>query len=289
MSILKTRTVKGGENTEVYFKKPSLYDIPNLMDKMGWPVASALMRHWFERPLAEITDSLRIKYMKGKAIEIPDDMYNDNIVKMSWAIRYKQVQDAIDELINEKLGNKASSNSLFGRLLERNIIKSSSSKEIYAGYDDNILDIDYTTQVNMTQFGGFFDTVDELRGAIGSGNLELCIRGCYDLSGEKKKFLVDKIGFYIKDSYDFSGGSELLGIWSWDGVLPFSDMPKYMASHAAGFWGKLYREYKGFVPVFNKDFREWQKTHHEGGDFIVFSDVYWIDPPSKFKVMYEIK
>ncbi|CCW29048.1 conserved hypothetical protein [Xenorhabdus nematophila F1] len=61
----------------------------------------------------------------------------------------------------------------------------------------------------------------------------------------------------------------------------------YLTSFFGEEWGKLYRDYNGYVAVFNKDFREWQKIHKEGGDFIVFSDVYWIEPPENFKVLYE--
>ncbi|WP_416240276.1 DUF6402 family protein [Raoultella terrigena] len=41
--------------------------------------------------------------------------------------------------------------------------------------------------------------------------------------------------------------------------------------------GGLVRDYSGFVPVFNSDFRLWQKKHWAGDDFIVLSDVLWMD------------
>lgn len=40
-----------------------------------------------------------------------------------------------------------------------------------------------------------------------------------------------------------------------------------------------------FVPVFNSDFREWQKKHNTGGDYIVFSDVLWTPPLDKDRVI----
>jgi hypothetical protein len=33
------------------------------------------------------------------------------------------------------------------------------------------------------------------------------------------------------------------------------------------------------VPVENSDFRKWQDKKDEGGDFFVFSDVFWIPAP----------
>ncbi|MBG2913637.1 DUF6402 family protein [Proteus terrae] len=58
-----------------------------------------------------------------------------------------------------------------------------------------------------------FEMGDELRAAIGAGNLELCIRGYYDLSEIRKAIIIDNISFYIKDAYNFSGNFEPLGIW----------------------------------------------------------------------------
>ncbi|ODQ08002.1 MULTISPECIES: DUF6402 family protein [Enterobacterales] len=289
MSILVTKTVEGGCRTILPFDELSLQDIPCLLKKMGWNTAANLMDHWFSTtPAFEMNDLLRDKYMVGKAIDIPKEHYNDSILKMAWAIRYKQVQDAIDVLLNEKLNNILSQKAIFSRLLERNkILSPLDNKKIPIGYCSNIIDIDYTSQVNWTQFGGHFDTVDELRAAIGAGNLELCIRGYYDLSGIRKAIIIDKIGFYIKDAYNFSGNFEPLGIWSHDGVLPFSQFYKYMALYTTGAWGSLYKQYKGYVPVFNRDFRRWQDENNEGGDFIVFSDVYWIDTPKNYQVIYE--
>ena len=37
-------------------------------------------------------------------------------------------------------------------------------------------------------------------------------------------------------------------------------------------------KYGGFVPVENKDFGRWRDKNGTGGDFYVFSDVYWMKP-----------
>ena len=288
MSILVTKTVENGCRTLLPYDELSLSDIPCLLQNMGWHTAAALMNHWFStKPAFKMSDKLRNKYILGKAIDIPVAHYNDSIVKMAWAIRYKQVQDAIDKLINIKLANSASNEVIFSRLLNRNTMLLPKAKEFPIGYATSIIDLDYTSQVNFIQFGGHFDTVDELRAANGAGNLELCIRGHYDLTGKKRRVVLDKIGFFIKDAYNFSGTYEPLGIWSRDGVLPFSQLHAYLGLFLMENWGQLYRRYKGYVPIFNDDFRRWQNTHNEGGDYIAFSDVYWVDPPTKFKVINE--
>jgi len=98
---------------------------------------------------------------------------------------------------------------------------------------------------------------------------------------EKTFFIVDKLGFYLKDTYDFvdeGNSSEPLGIWSKDRILNKEETSIYMSTYLSGLWGHLVRSFSGFVPIFNKDFREWKRKHDSGGDYIVFSDVLWISP-----------
>ncbi|HGJ6339010.1 TPA: DUF6402 family protein [Salmonella enterica subsp. enterica serovar Livingstone] len=47
----------------------------------------------------------------------------------------------------------------------------------------------------------------------------------------------------------------------------------------------MVRSYSGFVPVFNSDFRLWQKKHDAGGDYIIFSDVFWTKVEESDKVI----
>ncbi|MGL4481012.1 MAG: DUF6402 family protein [Lactococcus garvieae] len=41
-----------------------------------------------------------------------------------------------------------------------------------------------------------------------------------------------------------------------------------------------------FLPVNNSDFRNWQDKHNAGGDFIVFSDVLWLNPLPNQRIIY---
>ncbi|MEG0368319.1 MAG: DUF6402 family protein, partial [Coprobacillus sp.] len=103
---------------------------------------------------------------------------------------------------------------------------------------------------------------------------------------------VDALGFYLKDTYDFLDDDflgldipELLGVWSWSRILNKVETVTYMSSYTQGFFGLLAREFSGFVPVFNSDFRKWREKHNTGGDFIVFSDVLWVAPLEKDRII----
>ncbi|CDG18938.1 DUF6402 family protein [Xenorhabdus doucetiae] len=302
MSILKTKTVKGGETTTILFDELSLYDIPKIMDKMGWTTASALMKHWFsfEKDFRLDTET-KSKYINGPSINIPQERVNDSIVKMDWAMHYEVVNKKIDELKNVWASPKGKKR-LFVDIYKRNE-KNEVNGLINIGGEDKAVQLDYYSQINFREFGEYDDTIDELMGAIGVGILKVAVRGYFDITGGRKKFIVKKLGFYIKDTYDFNDqhkpmagigipdryniASEVLGIWSRDGIVAKKEMAGYMASFMAKDFGWLYRHYKGYVPVFNRDFREWQDIHKEGGDFIVFSDVYWTEPLEKDKIIYE--
>ncbi len=289
MSILKTKTVKGGETTTILFDELSLYDIPKIMDKMGWTTASALMKHWFSiTPAFKFNEKIRDGFVNGNAMEIPKEQVNDSIIKMDWARRYEIITDNIEELKNiwaSENGKKR----LFTDIFERNKEKEVNGL-IHIGYENSAIELDYLSQINYRRFGKYWDTMDELMGAIGVGTLKVAVRGYFDIKGNKKIFTVEKLGFYIKDTYDFTDEhiiSEPLGIWSRQGIVPRKEVPVYMASFVSGAFGWLYKNYRGYVPVFNQDFRKWQDIHNEGGDFVVFSDVYWTDPLEKDKVIYE--
>ncbi|WP_269430370.1 DUF6402 family protein [Leclercia adecarboxylata] len=45
------------------------------------------------------------------------------------------------------------------------------------------------------------------------------------------------------------------------------------------------RDFTGIVPVLNADFRTWQAKHNTGGDYIMLSDVLWVEPLPKDKMI----
>jgi hypothetical protein len=78
---------------------------------------------------------------------------------------------------------------------------------------------------------------------------------------------VDKIGIYVRDSYDFNG-QQFLGSWR--------ETPPAVSKDPLSF--------PPYQPVFNADFQRWRSTNHRGGDFLIFSDIKWLDrsPPDSF-------
>nr|WP_234472819.1 DUF6402 family protein [Pantoea sp. S61] len=149
------------------------------------------------------------------------------------------------------------------------------------GYTDDIEKLDADAQINILGIGKKIDTVDGWYGAMGNSTLKVCVRGTTSQVDGRYFFNVVSVGFYLKDTYDFVDEgrmSEPLGIWSRDRILNKAESILYMNSYASDLFGLLVRQFSGFVPVFNSDFRSWQERHNTGADFIILSDVYWMNP-----------
>ncbi|KAB7692335.1 DUF6402 family protein [Plesiomonas shigelloides] len=262
-----------------------LDQIPDAMDKMGWKVAPQLMRHWFSiTPAFKFTEELKIKLIKGDATEIPEKLVNDTIVKMAWARPY------IKEKLLERMKTWNSAEGI--KLLVKRLKDAgySSNMCVPLGMSDSARVLDATAQVNTIKVGGLLDTIDDWYGAIGNASLNFAVNGYSGTHHGRSAFFVDRVGVYIKDTYDFVDDgeyiSEPLGVWSKSGVLSKAGSVAYLASYGSALFGILAREWRGFVPIYNSDFRDWQDKHNAGGDFIVFSDVLWLKPLPNQRVIY---
>ncbi|WP_323870653.1 DUF6402 family protein [Xenorhabdus doucetiae] len=155
------------------------------------------------------------------------------------------------------------------------------------GYSDSAIELDIYAQVNYKEIGSLTDAIDDYFGAIGKATLKLAVRGYVDKTKTKNVFITEGLGIYLKDSYDFVNPDEFLGVWSRDGVLSKVKTVTYMGFYKDNMWRELAAgEYSRYVPVYNEDFRKWQNKHNKGGDFIVFSDVLWVSPLPKDRVIY---
>lgn len=266
-----------------------LDQLPDAMEKMGWKVAPQLMRHWFSiNPEYRFTNNIREQLIAGDARLIPNERVNDTIVKMAWARPY--IAEKLQELMST--WNSSAGIGLLRKRLEHagyfpNLC-------VPLGMSDSARVLDATAHVNTIRVGGLWNTIDDWYGAIGNASLKLAVSGYSDIHQERPVFFVKRVGAYLKDTYDFVDRntitSEPLGIWSKNRVLTKAESTLYLASYNAavtlGAYGILAHNWSGFVPVFNSDFRDWQDKHNAGGDFIVFSDVLWLDPLPHQRVIY---
>lgn len=259
-----------------------LDDIPKAMDNMGWKVSAQMMRRWFAtKPAWAMPEPWRV----GKNINylaLPASQVEDQIIKMKWVLGFDRVVPVFEDLY-ENWNNTKGLNTLNDRLLAKGwqpgrIMKLGEGVTSAKG-------LDLSCQVNRRPFGEYIDVFDDLYGSIFKAILKVAIVGkaSRSLFSKRDLFEVEKIGIYVRDTYDFNAGwfddsAFGLGIWSKKRMLTKREMIAYRAARLATL-GSLFA---GFVPAQNNDFRRWQNQRNEGGDFFVFSDVMWIAPNVKY-------
>jgi hypothetical protein len=278
-------------------------EIPGAMDKMGWETSARLMRRWFGiKPAYKMPWEIRTGTDKRTGLDVDyrtllASQIDDQIVKMAWALKFKPAKEVLNKLYNEWCTPKGI------RQLRDQLIKAGWQQGTTQrlGYNPNgstitsAKELDMVCQMNAKPFGSLTDTLDDFFGAIYKATMKVAVVGTasYDTSRSCDVFKVAGLGFYIRDTYDFNvEGTDWagLGVWSRDRVLSKAETVTYRASYATvknagtplpariAAALLLQQNYAGFVPVANKDFRDWQDKKSEGGDFFVFSDVHWVEP-----------
>lgn len=265
-----------------------LNDIPEAMEKMGWHVSAKMMRRWFStKPAYVMTPEVRDANLI--ASDLLPSQFDDQIIKLDWALEYDGCLDAFEFLAQ---GGWITENGL--SLLKRRLIAAgwTPGKEFRLGSTRmKAIELEDLCQVNRKGFGEAYDVINDMYGAIGTGTMKIAVVGktkVSDLTG-RDNFVIEKIGLYIRDTYDFTddpkwknhGLSEPLGVWSRNRCLTKEESAEFFLSRTRVTIPLAMNnlKFKGFVPVANKDFRRWQDAHNSGGDFIVYSDVKWIEPP----------
>ena len=298
MAELKTHTMKSAPKTTLNADIFTLDQIPAAMDKMGWVVAAQLMRHWFNgKPAKPFTDETKNLYVTGPAINIPPEHVNDSIVKMQWAMKFEPVQKAIKQL------KKGWASKRGVKELKERLIKNKGKLEKL----NDVKMIDTYLYVNFTKIGkadydpfgsysfsgisgasgsgysyysyyGSGMAINDFMGAIGLSSLKIVPCGYQTVRGGKNVFITEKIGFYIKDTYDFLG-TQFLGVWNKNEMLGAAKAKEYLNLFESKSWKRIYDlAMQNYAMVWNSDFRKWQQVRNTGIDFVVFSDVYWDDP-----------
>lgn len=139
------------------------------------------------------------------------------------------------------------------------------------------LQLDAISQINYAPLGETLDVLDDMYGALGKATLKFGVVG--KAFTEKDPithhiyhyFRIEHIGFYIRDNYDFNG-MQYLGTWTEDRVLTKAESTFTTTTHGRA----IIRLKNGpFAAITNGDFRAYRNKTGNGGDFIIYSDVFW--------------
>ena len=249
-----------------------LDEIPDIMDAMNWHTAAKLMRHWFDMDESYVMEP-ELRRGDVNPMSLPRNRYNDDIVKINWLLSQPMWHAAAIDIHNSWASPKGIVRLV--NLLKQSGWKAGKTVPTKLGSSTySAIECDALSQINRVDVGNKLNRVDGLYGAIGNGTLKIAVVGTAFNRNGRDFFRVEKTGLYLRDSYDFEGDNEPLGIWSKqrNKCLGKLDTVAYLSS-------SLFFALQGYVPVFNRDFRRWQEAHKhdkkKGGDFIVYSDVQW--------------
>ena len=255
-----------------------LDDIPGAMDKMGWTVAPKLMRRWLSATVWNMPAD--VKGDRADPRTLAPVHIDNSAVKMSWALSFERVGAAYQELLAGWRSPRADQR-----------IKDKLRSAGWSGGPFNFGDlsqptpiVDAISQVNFKHVGGLFDPLDDLYGALGRAQIKIAVAGKVARDWlEKDCLLIEELGFYIHDTYEFidaKGETQLLGVWSVDRCLSKTDTAAWLAAP----WLVRVNLWPGFVPVYNHDFERYRKKRNLGGDFVIYSDIKRVKLPTPVRI-----
>lgn len=246
-------------------------DIVGAMRKMGWSVASRLMDRWAKG--GAWTMSSAIKSGSVHAITLPASQVDQSIVTMSWAKSFSASKASYSDLAANAL-SVAGQNQLKARLRAAGWTKGAFT---FGARTLDAVQLDARNAINYRGFGSLSNTIDDMYGALGNAGFKAAAVGRVEVRGKRDVFVVDAIGIYVRDTYDFldSGRvSQPLGVWNEERCLNKAEMSMFYGTLP----GTVGYALAGFESVDNATFNRWRTSSGRGGDFVIYSDVEWIRP-----------
>ncbi|WP_439890186.1 DUF6402 family protein [Ralstonia sp. 25C] len=278
-----------------------LQDIPDAMDRIGWPVSAKLQRRWFAGALnyANTDDGARDGInQNGKPF--PPSMIDTTTIKLDWLFRFPRAKEAFDYLSRKDvLFTPHSKDALVkkfrkfkpsGQCLSTWKLCNENMHEYHKNFQFQLVhvDSDFYSKLKMFMRGTAAPNgiwMDDLYGALGAFTFDAAIDSYSYMvySNGLARLEIYGLSIYARDVFTFHDrsdewGTQYLGHWNKTGfiIIPAatiagevtkSDIPWYTVARNG-----LITEKNVYYPVRNKDYRNWQLQHGQGGDFIIYSD-----------------
>lgn len=277
-------------------RRLQLAEIPDVMEhKLCWPTAAALMRRWFTHPAHTMTRAEKEGEVDPRTLR--PGRIDETLVRMEWALGFARPQSAHAAFLRGSWNTDKGRELLARRIREARVQERIRHREWRFGnlrLAAKVLDRTCQTNISDLDWDARNDPLDDWYGAMGRATMKVATSGIVtQLAPNRVRIVVDQIGIYIRDTYDFVDDrliSQPLGFWNSQGVtgdrtagnLWFDvETRQRYAPRNAGQAAPACTAAQGSAGsppgatyrVQNKHFAEYRGTHRMGGDFIVFSDV----------------
>lgn len=237
----------------------TLTNVPRIMRSKGWVSGAGLMETWFSRRAAT-----------APHYSAPVT----SIITMGWALGFRRAREVYDQMITDRVWANAAAQRLLGdRLRRQGLLGTTVQPFGNLGRPVELLDAEH---VNYRAVGGggyygysesyygsyygyyyYYDSgLDDMTAALGRFVFRVAVAGTVGPASGRSghEVVINDIGIYLQDSYDFEG-FQFLGFWD------DSDNSVSVLNPFSG------------TGVYNSDFRDHRRDTGWGGDFLVYSNV----------------
>jgi hypothetical protein len=171
-----------------------------------------------------------------------------------WVLTFPRARQVYVQLLRERIwANTAAQAEIATMLRRRHMLGRSRRSFGNLMAPANLQDRDY---INQRVVSFQLSDLDDMSAALGRFVFRVLVAGTVEDDGSGRGFpvTIERVGVYLRDSYDFNG-DQFLGFWD------DSDNSVSMTNPFSG------------TGVSNSDFRDWRARNRLGGDFLVYSDV----------------
>jgi Family of unknown function (DUF6402) len=240
---------------------------PEVMRHFGLVEGRRLMETWFSRNPATAP------YYSAPPVTI----------SLDWVLKFGRAKDVYDQLIKDVIWLNDASLIEIGRMLQRKGLLQATTEtrfgELWRPVTEQ--DDDYINQRAVIGYQG----VDDLGAALGAFDFRLVVAGSVspirkyygnDVSFSlRHEVLIEEIGVYVRDSYDFDG-DQFLGWWTYPDNYEYWRLDTFdtgRSSRRYPYGYVLGMPFEGGELITNEDFKKFRKQSHKGGDFLVYSEL----------------
>lgn len=292
------------------YQKFWLRNIPDTMKKLGFHVAASLQERWFAGEAWEMQeDQKKVGKAQAAVAGHPERVYvpsaGPHQLTITWANGNLAAAAALQRLVatwnSKKTASTQAGSTRYDLAADsiKTFIKTSIVGNPQLSAATAVVGPGYSVKFDFEEMKlslpqldalaiqrediapSLLGGIDDFVAAVYKASWKLVVCGkCEYVAlegiGPRLRVSVDKVGIFLRDTYDFTG-PQYLGNWSSSGVqyLPIPPPIEWTTPDTL-----LAAPDKTHYVVDNISYRRFRSVYNKGGDFFVFSDVMWMSPAS---------
>gem|GEM_PF-831721 len=291
-----TPTARPSKKPEV--KPFDLLDVPDAMDRIHWPMSAKVIRKWFAGELNYCTTIAGAAHgISQNGRPFPPSMIDTTMFSLDWILQYPRARAALEDLINYRIFSSSAKRVLASKFKDKETSPyfrdgwrdcEGDLHRFHATYQFQFarVDTDVADKFAMLLRGaalpnGIF--MDDLYGSLGAFAFYASIGEHYFYSrgAHGGRLEIHSAYLYMRDVFTFfdrDADTQYLGHWNKTGfIIP---MRIAMAHHITNSDWLMFPVARNgaistaevYYPICNRDYRNWQFKHKQGGDLILYSN-----------------